>query len=97
MEAGPTSPRAFRPDVSPALEETILRAMARQPRHRHESALELREALAHPESVVLADRLSRLLRERPRPSPLRTFLTVAGGVALYAALVAVLAVVVSRL
>jgi serine/threonine-protein kinase len=60
----PTPPRRLRPEISPALEETILHALERDPRDRPQSALEFREALAHPESVVITNRAAR---QRPKP------------------------------
>src|SRR5947208_1464947 len=62
-------------------------ALERDPRDRPESALELREALAHPESVVITGRAAR---QRPKPTMprwLRTLLAVAGAVAAYGLLV----------
>lgn len=47
----PPPPRRFRAEISPGLEETILHALEREPRKRFESALLMREALAHPEEV----------------------------------------------
>ncbi len=83
----PTPPRRLRPEISPALEEIILHALERDPRDRPESALELREALAHPESVIVTGRAAR---QRPKPKMprwLRTLLVVAGAVAAYGLLV----------
>jgi len=80
-------PRRLRPEISPALEEIILHALERDPRDRPENALELREALAHPESVVVTGRAAR---QRPKPKIprwLRTLLAVAGAVAAYGLLV----------
>ena len=80
----PTPPRRLRHDISPELEEIILRALERNPQDRFESALEFREALAHPDSVVLTNRAAR---ERPQPKMppwARTLLTLSAGVAAYA-------------
>jgi serine/threonine protein kinase len=86
MQEDPIPPRRLRPEIPPALEEVVLHALEREPHHRPESALELREALAHPESVVMTNRAARQ-RPRPRlPSWLRTLLKVGGAVAAYAAL-----------
>ena len=87
LQDDPTPPRRLRPDISPALEEIILHALERDPRDRPESALELREALAHPESVVITGRASR---QRPKPKMprwLRTLLGVGAAVAAYGLLV----------
>jgi len=86
LQDDPTPPRRLRPDISPALEEIILHALERDPRDRPESALELREALAHPDSVVLTGRASRQ-RPKPKMPPwLRTLLAIAGAVGGYALL-----------
>ena len=83
LQADPTPPRRLRPDISPALEEIILHALERDPRDRPESALELREALAHPDSVVLTGRASRQ-RPKPRmPRWVRTLLAIAAAGAGY--------------
>jgi len=83
LQDDPTPPRRLRRDISPALEEIILHALERDPRDRPESALELREALAHPDSVVLTGRASRQ-RPKPRmPRWVRTLLAIAAAGAGY--------------
>jgi serine/threonine protein kinase len=67
-EDDPRPPRELRPEVSPQLEATILRALARDPADRHESAFELREALAHPNSVIVEPRRARSSSTRPAGS-----------------------------
>lgn len=52
----PIPPRRLRRDISPELEEILLRALERNPRDRLQSALEFRNALANPDAVVLTDR-----------------------------------------
>ena len=87
LQDDPTPPRRLRPEISPALEEVVLHALERDPRNRPESALELREALAHPESVVVTGRASRQ-RPKPKMPPwLRTLLAVGAAVAAYGLLV----------
>ena len=86
LQDDPVPPRRLRPEIPPALEEVVLHALERDPHHRPESALELREALAHPESVVMTNRAARQ-RPRPRlPSWLRMVLRIGGAVAAYGAL-----------
>jgi len=86
LQDDPTPPRRLRPDISPALEETILRALERDPRDRPESALEFREALAHPDSVVVTGRAARQ-RPKPKMPPwLRALLAIAGAATGYALL-----------
>jgi len=87
LQDDPTPPRRLRPEISPALEEIVLHALERDPGNRPESALELREALAHPESVVVTGRASR---QRPKPKVprwLRTLLGVGAALAAYGLLV----------
>lgn len=60
----PIPPSHLQPDVSPQLEEIILHALERDPRERFRNATELREALAHPERVVLTN---RAIHQRPKP------------------------------
>jgi serine/threonine-protein kinase len=82
----PIPPRRLRIEISPQHEEIVLRALERDPHDRFESALEMREALAHPDSVLLTGRANRL-RPKPRlPHWLRTMLIVIGGIAAYALL-----------
>jgi serine/threonine-protein kinase len=58
-ESAARSPRRRRAEISPALEEVVLSLLERNPAERPESALEVREKLAHPGSVVLHDRSER--------------------------------------
>ncbi|HEY1268065.1 MAG TPA: serine/threonine-protein kinase [Candidatus Binatia bacterium] len=79
----PIPPRRLRNEISPQLEEIVLHALERNPHDRFESAYEMKEALAHPESVRLT---GRARRQRPRsrlPHWLRTTLIVIGGIVLY--------------
>jgi serine/threonine protein kinase len=45
--------RAKRPEVPPSVERVVMRALAREPEDRPERALEMRDALAFPESTVV--------------------------------------------
>jgi serine/threonine-protein kinase len=58
-ESAARSPRRRRAEISRALEEVVLSLLERNPAQRPESALEVREKLAHPGSVVLDDRSKR--------------------------------------
>lgn len=83
MQDDPIPPRRLRNDISPQLEEIVLHALERDPQDRFENALEFREALSHPESVVMTGRASRQ-RPRPKLRPwLRTLLTIIGGIGAY--------------
>jgi eukaryotic-like serine/threonine-protein kinase len=87
VQDDPTPPRRLRPELSPQTEEVILHAMERDPRHRFATALEFREALAHPQSVVSVTRANRLRpKRRARPRWLRVSLTLGLGVIVYALL-----------
>jgi serine/threonine-protein kinase len=86
MQDDPVPPRRLRAEIGPALEEVILHALEPDPKDRPESALELRESLAHPESVVITNRAARQ-RPKPRmPSWLRTLLRIGGAAAAYGAI-----------
>lgn len=56
MLENPIPPCRLRRDISPQLEEIILHAIERNPDERFESALQFREALAHQDKVILANR-----------------------------------------
>ena len=82
----PTPPRRLRYEIPPAVEEIVLRAIEFDPRDRFESALEFREVLAHPESVVITNRAARQRPKHRLPPWARTLLTVLLGVAALAAI-----------
>ena len=97
MQDDPIPPRRLRNDISPQLEEIVLHALERDPQDRFENALEFREALSHPESVVMTGRASRQ-RPRPKLRPwLRTLLTIIGGVGAYILLMWVFSQVSSKM
>jgi len=83
LEEYPTPPRELRPEIPPALEEVVLHALERRPERRPESALELREALAHLDSVVITNRAARLRRARRLPRWARVLLRIGGAAAAY--------------
>ncbi len=95
----PTPPRRLRHEISPAVEEIILHAIESDPHDRFESALELREALAHPDSVVITNRAVRQRPKRRLPPWAHTLLTLAGAVATFALMwwaIAMFAAIASR-
>ena len=87
----PRPPRRLRHEISPQIEEIVLHALERDPRNRFESALEFREALAHPDSVVLTDRADRAPQTARAPRWQQTTLTLIAGVAAFALLFWVIA------
>jgi serine/threonine protein kinase len=56
----PEPPSNLRPGIPPGLEAVVLLALEREPQRRPESAFEFREMLAHPDSVVGANRAVRV-------------------------------------
>ena len=86
VEDDPIPPRRLRPEIPPALEEVVLHALERDPHKRPESALEMREALAHPKSVIMTDRATRQQPRSRLPAWLRLLLRLGGAAAAYAAL-----------
>ncbi len=52
----PRPPCEINPEISPQLEETVLRAIERDPDHRYPSAREFARDLSHPSDVVVTDR-----------------------------------------
>jgi serine/threonine-protein kinase len=57
----PVAPRAINPDLSPALEEIILHAMARKPEARYASISEMKKDLQAPEAVTPTGRARALV------------------------------------
>jgi serine/threonine protein kinase len=68
----PVPPRQFNPDVSPAIEAVILRALEKHPRDRFASMAELRDALAPGGSPTPTSVLPRV------PMPRRRWLALVG-------------------
>jgi serine/threonine protein kinase len=61
----PAPPRSHRADLSPAMEEIILRAMERDPARRYESSTAMKAELENFATVVLTDRHLRLRAATP--------------------------------
>jgi len=61
----------------------MLKCLERDPRDRFENALELREALAHPESVVLTNRAARQRSRSRLPRWAQTWLAIVGAVVVF--------------
>jgi serine/threonine-protein kinase len=60
LTGDPVAPRQKNPELSPQVEEIILKAMARNPQDRYQTALEMKNDLDHPEQVHVTGRASRL-------------------------------------
>jgi len=56
LQSNPVPPRERNPEITPQLQETIYRALERDPNKRYGSAREFALDLTHPESVKVADR-----------------------------------------
>lgn len=84
MREDPTPPRRLRHEIPPAIEEIILHAMERDTKERFDSALELREALLHPQSVVITNRAARQQPKTKLPRWARALLTILVGAAIFA-------------
>lgn len=83
MTEPPPPPRQFRPDLSPALEAVILKALAKEPQDRYPNGLALAEALAQalqtepkralplpaadPAQLSLSERVAVSMVKRPLP------------------------------
>ncbi|MGZ3410367.1 MAG: serine/threonine protein kinase [Xanthobacteraceae bacterium] len=76
----PTPPRSIRPDITPWMQEIILRCLERDPARRHQTAAQLAFDLTHPEQIALTARAQatrtggvlgalgrRFARWRPKP------------------------------
>jgi serine/threonine-protein kinase len=61
----PVAPRVIQPDLSPALEEIILHAMARRPEARYASIQDMKRELRSPEAVVPTGRAEALIAPSP--------------------------------
>jgi eukaryotic-like serine/threonine-protein kinase len=90
VEELPVPPRQFRPEIPPALEEVVLHALEPDPAKRFESAFEMREALAHPGSVVTRTRAARKAMPAQRPRWARTLLIVVGSLLGWVAFMSIL-------
>jgi eukaryotic-like serine/threonine-protein kinase len=72
----PVPPRALRPDLSPWLQEIILRCLEVDPEARYPTAAQLAFDLAHPSEVRLTPRAHRLRRDGAVKTVPRWFRTV---------------------
>ncbi|HEY7088222.1 MAG TPA: protein kinase [Tepidisphaeraceae bacterium] len=80
LSGDPAAPRTINPQISPQVEEVVLKAMARQPSDRYSSAAELKNDLNNPDQVRVTGRASRLVASSPVRSRMRSMRTVLLGV-----------------
>jgi len=65
VSGDPPAPREKNPEISPQVEEIILKAMARNPMERYQTALEMKHDADHPEQVHVTGRAARLQAPAP--------------------------------
>ncbi len=82
----PQPPSRYKPDIDPALEEIILRAIERQPRSRYQSAAEMLEDLRDPSRVSVGTRVMAL---KPRSLRVIRFKRTLGLVLFFGSLAAI--------
>jgi serine/threonine-protein kinase len=61
LTGDPVAPRKLNPEISPQVEEIILKAMAREPSDRYAGARDFKEDLDHPDKVRVTSRAERLV------------------------------------
>ena len=65
LTGDPVAPRKLNPEITPQVEEIILRAMARDPAERYPNALEMKRDLDHPDQAQVTGRADRLKAVEP--------------------------------
>jgi serine/threonine-protein kinase len=76
----PEAPRSINPSLSPQMEEIILHALERDPRHRYQTAADMKRELDDPAQVVLTHRDQRLRAPTPARSRKFTFILLTLGI-----------------
>jgi eukaryotic-like serine/threonine-protein kinase len=92
----PVPPRELNPAVSPQLQETMYRALERDPRNRYGTASEFALDLLHPERVGVADR-PELVKWQQRREPLSKKVLLYVALAIVPIVVFALMIYVARL
>jgi serine/threonine-protein kinase len=86
MREHPPPPRKLRPEIPAGVEEIVLHAMEPEPANRPENAFELREMLAHPETVVPKERKPPQGFVPLLPPGIRAVLIILGALSAYGVL-----------
>ena len=92
-------PSDLRPGIPPGLDTTVLLALERDPQRRPESAFELREMLAHPDSVVPIQRPAGIPPASsltPRARRALSIVVVVGGSALLIVVLWIVSLLVAK-
>jgi serine/threonine-protein kinase len=65
LTGDPKAPRKVNPEITPQVEEIILKAMARDPAERYADAMAMKHDLDHPDQVPVTGRADRLQEVQP--------------------------------
>ncbi len=90
LVAPPRPPSEINPEISPQLDEIVLRALERDPDERYASAREFAHDLSHPDDVVLTDRPALVDLRQQSPARRRSLLSYLIMLALIPALLGLL-------
>jgi serine/threonine-protein kinase len=91
----PVPPRNLESAISPQLQETLYRALEREPKNRYHSAREFAHDLQHPEEVGVAERVDEANWEK-RENPGKRRLLLYIGLALLPAAIFILLYLVAH-
>jgi serine/threonine-protein kinase len=90
LTGDPVAPRKKNPEISPQVEEIVLRAMARDPAERYPDALAMKRELDNPDAVEVTGRAERLQAVQPWKGGVRKYRLVLLAVAIAVVFFAVL-------
>ncbi|MCL6638545.1 MAG: PASTA domain-containing protein [candidate division WOR-3 bacterium] len=71
IEQPPPAPRSIRPEITPELEKVILKALAKKPEERFQTAKDFRAALLAVIPKELEKKPAPITSEQPRPEPIK--------------------------
>jgi serine/threonine-protein kinase len=72
LVTAPAPPSEINLEISPGLQEIVLRALERDPNHRYADAQEFAEDLAHPDAVAVVNRHALVDLRTQRPARRRS-------------------------